>query len=67
MPIPDFRAPSVWTNVGIAAGAALVVWLAGAPMPGSTCLPELNTALAAVRMGYDSVAVLVSDGGVVGL
>jgi cation:H+ antiporter len=29
MPIPDFRALSVWTNVAVFAGAAVVVWLAG--------------------------------------
>lgn len=29
MPIPDFRALSVWTNVAVFAGAAAVVWLAG--------------------------------------
>ena len=29
MPVPDFRALSVWANVAIFAGAAIGVWFAG--------------------------------------
>ena len=87
MPIADFRALSVWTNVAVFAGAAVVVWLAGtrlayyadaisertklskallgliasfvgvALVAASTAVPELSTALAAVRQGNRQMAI----------
>lgn len=66
MPFLDFRTLSLWTNLVIFAGAAVLVWSAGTRGMLVTCayllglLERRNRTV--LRMGVDSFGVLVAYG-----
>jgi hypothetical protein len=78
MPIPDFQSFSIWVNVAIFAPAAVAVWIGGTRLADYAAVRAGNPPKAVsdilgrdrirLRMGYDSVAVLVAySAGLVGL